>query len=185
MPADSASEIQPRFTAYIGLGSNVGDRAAHLRAALKDLRNLGYISAVSSMWQTAPVGLTAQPPFLNAVVTLTTSLAPEELLKAMLDIELRNGRDRRNSPAKGPRTLDLDLLLMESAGSPIILKQPGLHLPHPELHARRFVLAPLAEIAPELRHPIVNSTIAQLLQDLPPQGPNLPENVTVFEHFEQ
>jgi 2-amino-4-hydroxy-6-hydroxymethyldihydropteridine diphosphokinase len=159
-------------TAYIGLGANLpspaGSPRQTLDAALAALGDLGAVTARSSFYESAPVGYTAQPSFVNAVARLHTALHPESLLAALLALEQRFGRDRATSPSKGPRTLDLDLLLYDDA----ILSTPTLTLPHPELAGRRFVLAPLAEIAPTLRHPILGKTTAELLALLPETGEN-------------
>jgi 2-amino-4-hydroxy-6-hydroxymethyldihydropteridine diphosphokinase len=167
-------------TAYIGLGANLpspaGSPRQTLAAALAALGGLGIVSARSSFYETAPVGYTAQPSFLNAVAQLETELAPEPLLAALLAIEQRFGRDRASSPCKGPRTLDLDLLLFDDA----ILSTPTLTLPHPELAGRRFVLAPLAEIAPTLRHPILGKNPVELLALLPETGENSAAAVRAF-----
>ena len=147
------------MTAAIALGSNLGDREANLREALTRMATMGSVTAVSSFHDTAPVGYTAQPRFLNATAMLETKLPPIDLLHALLAIERRMGRDRSaDIPAKGPRLIDLDLLLYGDE----ILNTPELVLPHPAMHERAFVLEPLAEIAPGLMHPVFHTTIAQL-----------------------
>ena len=135
--------------AYVALGANLGDPAATVRAAFGALANLPESRVVrcSSLYRTAPVGNTDQPEFVNAVVLLETTLAPETLLEALLEVEQRFGRIRAEK--NGPRTLDLDLLLYDDQ----FLDQPHLTLPHPRLHLRAFVLYPLAEIAPTLLIP--------------------------------
>jgi len=145
-------------TAYIALGANLGDPAATVRAAFAALANLPHSRLVrsSSLYRTAPVGLTEQPEFINAAAALETTLAPEALLDALFDIEARFGRQR--AERNGPRTLDLDLLLYAD----LELDLPRLTLPHPRLHLRAFVLQPLAEIAPELRLPRRGSIAAWL-----------------------
>jgi 2-amino-4-hydroxy-6-hydroxymethyldihydropteridine diphosphokinase len=145
-------------TAYVALGANLGDPAATVRAALGALANLPETRVVhsSSLYLTAPVGITEQPEFINAVAQLETTLAPEALLDAVLDIELRFGRIRADK--NGPRTLDLDLLLYDDQ----FLELPRLTLPHPRLHLRAFVLWPLAEIAPQLAIPGRGSIAAWL-----------------------
>ncbi len=152
-------------TAYIGLGANLGDRAATLREAARRLGELGAITAVSGLYETEPVGFREQPPFLNAVIALETTLSPTELFHALLAIEHDLGRVRtfRNAP----RTLDLDVLLMED----LVMDTPELTLPHRRLHERAFVLAPLVEIAPDARHPVSGVSAADLLMALPdPSG---------------
>ncbi len=135
--------------AYIALGANLDDPAATVRAAFAALANLpeSRIVKTSSLYSTAPIGLKNQPDFINAVAVLETTLAPEALLDALLDIEQRFGR--RRAEKNGPRTLDLDILLYNE----LMLDLPRLTLPHPRLHLRAFVLYPLAEVAPTLNLP--------------------------------
>ncbi len=137
--------------AFIGLGSNLGDRESTLRAAVGRLRSLPdtEVRAVSSFRNTEPVGYVDQPRFLNGAVELETGLSPRMLLGALLELERAFGRDRSASQPRGPRTLDLDLLLYEDE----TLEEPGLEVPHPRLHERAFVLEPLAELDPELEVP--------------------------------
>jgi 2-amino-4-hydroxy-6-hydroxymethyldihydropteridine diphosphokinase len=155
-------------TAYIALGSNLGDREQTLAAAKDRLARLGRLEACSSLYETEPVGFHDQPAFLNAVVALETKLEPLPLLHALLAIERELGRDRSHGVMNGPRIVDLDLLLMGDA----VIAGEQLTLPHPALVRRRFVLAPLAEIAPHLRHPLRDQTIAELLALLPDEGEN-------------
>ena len=145
-------------TAFIALGANLGDPAATVKAAFAALANLpdSRIVHCSSLYRTAPVGITEQPEFVNAVAQQETDLAPEALLDALLEIEQRFGRIR--AERNGPRTLDLDLLLYDDRQ----LDLPRLTLPHPRLHLRAFVLQPLAEIAPELQLPGRGSVAAWL-----------------------
>jgi 2-amino-4-hydroxy-6-hydroxymethyldihydropteridine diphosphokinase len=137
--------------AFIGLGSNLGDRESTLRAAVGRLGSLPdtEVRAVSAFRNTEPVGYVDQPRFLNGAVELETALSPRLLLGALLELERAFGRDRSSSPPRGPRTLDLDLLLYEDE----TLEEPGLEVPHPRLHERAFVLEPLAELDPELEVP--------------------------------
>lgn len=144
--------------AYIALGANLGDAAATLRAALAALRNCVGLrfERASSLYLTAPVGLIHQPDFINAVARVHTELAPEALLDALFDLEAQFGRVRGEK--NGPRLLDLDLLLYDD----LVLETPRLTLPHPRMHLRAFVLAPLAEIAPDLALPGRGSVSAWL-----------------------
>jgi 2-amino-4-hydroxy-6-hydroxymethyldihydropteridine diphosphokinase len=147
---------------YLSLGSNVGDRAANLNAAIERLRSLGEVAAVSSFYETEPVEFTAQPWFLNCAVKLNTEKMPKQLLNAVLDIEKEMGRKRLKK--KGPRTIDIDILLFGNS----VIDTKGLTVPHPAMHERRFVLEPLAEIAPEVRHPVFKRTARELRDALPP-----------------
>jgi 2-amino-4-hydroxy-6-hydroxymethyldihydropteridine diphosphokinase len=137
--------------AYVGLGSNLGDREATIRAALETLENEPgvAVAAVSGLIDTEPVGVVDQPRFLNGVAAVDTDLAARDLLGVLLDVEQRFGRRREASLPQGPRTLDLDLLLYGDEE----IDEPGLRVPHPRLHERAFVLGPLAELAPALEVP--------------------------------
>ena len=149
--------------ACIALGSNLGHRAATLAAAGAALASLPGVRmlALSRSHETAPVGPPGQRPYLNAAAVVETELSPHALLDALLEIERRFGRDRGTSgPRWGPRTLDLDLLFYDD----VVLDTPGLTLPHPRMHERLFVIAPLAEIAPDAVHPLCRLSVAELLR---------------------
>ena len=146
---------------YLSLGSNVGDREAHLRDAQDRLNAVGRVTAVSSLYETEPVEVTQQPWFLNGVIALETSLTPQQLMSAILKIEEAMGR--RRVQKKGPRIIDIDILLFGET----ILDSEEVVIPHPAMHERRFVLEPLAEIAPEARHPLLKKTILELRNALP------------------
>ena len=143
-------------TAYISLGSNLGDRRRAIEGAVHDLGATPGVEvvAVSPLIETEPQG-PSQPPYLNAAAGLRTRLSPRRLLEAMLAIEAAHGRDRGRERRWGPRRLDLDLLMFDD----LVIDQPGLIVPHPRLHLRSFVLEPLARIAPQAIHPTLGMTI--------------------------
>ncbi len=147
-------------TAYLSLGSNLGDREANLREAVGQLSELGEVTARSSLYESEPVDLVEQPWFLNAVIALRTNLQPGELLREILLLESSLGRVRTRP--KGPRKIDIDILLYDGT----VVQERGLTVPHPAMHERMFVLAPLAEIAPELEHPVLHRKICDLQRNL-------------------
>ncbi len=155
-----------RGLAAIALGSNLesgfGDRAANLREAVERVRGLGEVKAVSSMYDTEPVGYRDQPRFLNAALLLETELPPLELMRGLLGVEQAMGRERSDVVLKGPRVIDLDLLLYGQ----VVMATAELTLPHPEMQERRFVLEPLAEIAPGMVHPVLGLTVGEMLARL-------------------
>ncbi|HEY2038314.1 MAG TPA: 2-amino-4-hydroxy-6-hydroxymethyldihydropteridine diphosphokinase [Edaphobacter sp.] len=150
--------------AAIALGANLasgfGDRATNLREAVRWLGELGEVKSVSSFYDTEPVGYQDQPRFLNGAAVLETSLTPVELMRALLEVEQTMGRER--AIPKGPRVIDLDLLLYEDR----IMNTAELTLPHPEMQERRFVLEPLNEIAPDWVHPVLGVTVQEMLTRL-------------------
>ena len=148
-------------TAYLGLGSNLGDREENLRKALSLLRDVGEITALSSVYETEPWGYAEQPSFLNLVCGFRTSLSPPELLALVQEVERRLGRVR--TIRYGPRTIDVDILLYGDR----IVDTPDLQIPHPRIPERAFVLAPFAEIAPDVEHPTLKRPISALLADAP------------------
>ena len=148
--------------AYIGLGSNLGERESLLKSAIEQLAQLPEtrLGRVSSLYDTAPVGELDQPNFLNAVAQLETALTARQLLWNLLLIERRLGRVRHAAQRYGPRTIDLDLVLFGDQ----VIDTVDLKVPHPEYHRRAFVLVPLAEIEPKLVHPVLGLTATELLE---------------------
>lgn len=148
-------------TAYIGIGSNVGDKAGNCRLAIEALKQAPGVLRVrgSSLYRTDPVGYTQQEEFVNCAAEIETGLSPQELLVLCKGIEQRLGRVRTFH--WGPRVIDLDILLYEQA----VIDDGDLQIPHPAMSSRRFVLAPLAELAPEMFHPVYGKTAAQMLNE--------------------
>ncbi len=147
--------------AFLSAGANMGDRKAHLEFALRSLSKGGSVRQASSIYETEPVGYLDQPWFLNQAIELETDLSARQLLALCQDIESSGGRIRtfRNAP----RTLDLDILLYGDS----VVGEPDLIIPHPRMAERRFVLVPLAQIAPEFVHPLLKKTIRSLLESCP------------------
>jgi 2-amino-4-hydroxy-6-hydroxymethyldihydropteridine diphosphokinase len=152
--------------AFVGLGSNLGERELQIRRAVDELAKLPrtVLVHVSSLYDTDPVGVVEQPPYLNAVAWLETELAPRELLWNLLLVEQRLGRVR--SQKWGPRVIDLDILFYGA----LVVAEDDLVVPHPEAHRREFVLAPLAELDPDFVHPILDQTVSKLLRRLKSDG---------------
>jgi 2-amino-4-hydroxy-6-hydroxymethyldihydropteridine diphosphokinase len=169
-------------TAYIALGANLPSHAgppeSTLAAAARRLESLGRITRRSSLYSTEPVGFANQPRFINAVVALETDLAPRQLLNAILAIEQEFGRDRSAGVANGPRTLDLDILMIDDQR----ISEPGLEVPHPRLAERAFVLVPLNQIAPHVIPSGSGMTVSQLLNNLHQIEENKPNEVVPVEN---
>ncbi|MGA8221088.1 MAG: 2-amino-4-hydroxy-6-hydroxymethyldihydropteridine diphosphokinase [Candidatus Acidiferrales bacterium] len=149
-------------TNYLSLGSNIGDRAQNIRRAIEALpAHSVRVTNESSLYEAEPVEMRDQAWFLNCVVEAETELMPQQLMHALLEIERSLGRKRR--VPKGPRLIDMDILLFGSS----VVRTPDLEIPHPRMAGRRFVLVPFAEIAPGVRHPVLKKTIAELLAETP------------------
>jgi 2-amino-4-hydroxy-6-hydroxymethyldihydropteridine diphosphokinase len=148
-------------TVYLSLGSNVGDRQANLEQAISQLATIGTVTKRSAFYETEPMEVTDQPWFLNCTVELETELMPKQFIAAVLDVERSMGRKRIKK--KGPRTIDIDVVLFGKS----IVEMKGLTVPHPAMHLRRFVLEPMVEIAPEVRHPVFKRSMRELRDALP------------------
>jgi 2-amino-4-hydroxy-6-hydroxymethyldihydropteridine diphosphokinase len=168
-----------RGLAAIALGSNLdsgfGDREANLREAVRRIGSpvggLGEVRAVSSFYDTEPVGFVEQPRFLNGTLVLETELEPLELMRGLLGVERGMGRERegamaKGASAKGPRVIDLDLLLYREGDGEVMMETEELTLPHPEMQERWFVLKPLAEVAPDWVHPVLGVTVQEMLEEI-------------------
>ena len=157
-----------RLIAAIALGSNLpsafGGLEANLREAIRRVGELGRVVAVSRLRETEPVGTAEQPAFLNGALLLETEMEPVELMRALLEVERAMGRVREPGVVKGPRVIDLDLLLYGDR----VMSTAKLTLPHPAMHERRFVLQPMAEIAPEMVHPVLGASVRTLFERLAP-----------------
>jgi len=152
-------------TVYLSLGANLGDRLANLRLALTRLQTLARLEEVSSLYETQPQGVSDQPLFLNAVCRVSTGLEPQALLRFLKNVERETGR-QPGGERWGPRPIDLDILLYDDR----VLDAPELTVPHPRLAERAFVLVPLCELAPELRHPLLSKTMKELLASVGKKG---------------
>jgi len=150
--------------AFIALGTNLGDRLANLEAALRAMPPALRVVRRSRVYQTPPWGYTDQPAFLNQVIEAETDLTPQDLLVFLKDLERRLGR--LPTFQYGPRLIDLDILFYDD----LVLESPVLVLPHPKLHERAFVLAPLNDLAPDLRHPLLGMTVQELQEEVDTQG---------------
>ncbi len=160
--------MQPDFAkkyinVFLGVGSNMGDRAANLHAAINLIvKNIGKIAKKSHVYETAAWGNTEQEKFLNQVVMANTMLDPRDLLEKISKIERELGRERRREKEKwGPRIIDIDILFYGKR----VVRDKGLEIPHPELHKRAFVLVPLLEIAPDWEHPVLKKQVDELYMD--------------------
>ena len=145
---------------YLGLGSNIGDKRAHIERAIERIAAFMTVRRVSSFYETAPVGYLDQDWFLNCAIEVETARTARELAPLLLGLELEMGR-RRELPG-GPRTIDVDILFHGSE----VIDEEGLQIPHPRLHERLFVLAPLTELCPDLVHPVIGTTVAELARKL-------------------
>src|SRR3954467_4388646 len=148
-------------TVYLSLGSNLGDRRANIEQAIAQLAKIGAVVRRSALYETEPMEVTGQPWFLNSAVELETELMPRQFISAILDVERSMGRKRTRK--KGPRSIDIDVVLFGKS----IVEMKGLTVPHPAMHLRRFVLEPMVEIAPEVRHPVFKRSMRELRDALP------------------